>query len=257
MWVDYMINHVVNLGDRVDLIKLPGLEENQTTKQYLSQVLDFIDEDKAKLSMPMENNRVIPLTVGDKYEVCFYTETGLFQCKGSIIDRYKDNNLYILVIQFLSDLEKCQRRQYYRLESIIDIQYRIFSSEETILKQRLLANEFATEEMRANCEAGLEKLENQWSIATVTDISGGGIKFNSVICLEKERKIKIRLPLMLNGDKRELGLIGNVVVSAPIINRKDYFETRVEYVGISLEERETIIKYIFEQERKLLRRGLV
>lgn len=253
-----MVNSIVNLGDRVELIKLPSLEQkNETTKQYLSQILDFIDNDKAKLSMPIENNRVIPLTVGDKYEVCFYASKGLYQCKCEIIDRYKDNNLYILVIQFLSDLDKCQRRQYYRLVNIIDIQYRVFSNEETVLEQRLFANEFATEEMRINCEMGLHKLQNQWKPATITDISGGGVKFNGAIPLEKEKKIKMRIPLTVSGDKRELELIANVVMCNPIMNRKDYFEIRVEYVGISLEERETIIKFIFEQERKLLRRGLV
>lgn len=250
-----MISNIITPGDRVDLVKWSRAEENQLLKQYLSKVMDFIDNDKLKLSMPMENGRVIPLTVGDKYNICFYTETGLFQCKAEIIDRYKDSNLYILVIQILSDLEKCQRRQYYRLESIIEFQYKIFSNEEEILKKRLLLNEFATEEMRLNCEKVLQKLQNAWKPAIITDISGGGIRFNSDMQLDKEKKIKIRLPLIFGGDKREIELLGDVVLSEPIINRRACFETRVEYSEISIEDRETIIKYIFEQERRMLRRG--
>ena len=72
---------------------------------------------------------------GDFYEVCFYTSTGLYQAKLEITDRYKENNIFILVGAFCSDLEKCQRRQYYRLEKIIDIDYRNYTREEEILEK--------------------------------------------------------------------------------------------------------------------------
>ena len=147
-----MKENVINIGDKVEMYRISAqVENNDVRRQYLSRVLDYMEDDQIKLAMPMEGGRMIPLTVGDMYEVCFYTSNGLFQARMEIVDRYKENNIFMLVGEFRSDLEKCQRRQYYRLEKIIDIDYRNYTREEEILERRLQLNDFANEEARLSC----------------------------------------------------------------------------------------------------------
>ena len=126
-----MKEQVIKVGDKIEMYRISAqMDEKEVRRQYISQLLDYMEDDQVKLAMPMEGGRMVPLTVGDMYEVCFYTSGGLFQARLEIVDRYKENNIFLLVGEFRSDLEKCQRRQYYRLEQIIDIDYRTFTKEE-------------------------------------------------------------------------------------------------------------------------------
>ena len=43
---------------------------------------------------------------------------------------------------------------------------------------------------------------------------------------------------------------GKVLKSSPIENREDQFENRIQFVNMVNDDREAIIKYIFEEERK-------
>lgn len=251
-----MVNKVLNIGDKIELFKAEDKEE-ASRKQYLSQLLDFVEEDKVRIAMPIEGGHVIPLTIGDRYELCFYSATGLYQCKAEIMDRYKENNVYLMVVQFLSDLEKCQRRQFYRLEHIMDIQYRLFTTEEERLINRLKMDEFANEEAKINCKKILDGMQKKWITATITDISGGGIRFNSNLQYQKDHQIYMKIPFEMNGTTREYELKGNIVSSEVLLHKKGYFETRVEFIEIDHEQRETIVKFVFEQERRMLRRGIV
>lgn len=250
------MKNVIQIGDKLDLVQVEN-EEGRRKKQYTSQFLDFLENDKAKIAMPMENLKVIPLTVGDKYFLSIHTTSGLFQCQCEIVDRYKEGNVYILVVQFMSALEKCQRRQFYRLESIIDSRYRVFSDEEETLLIKLKNNAFASEAARKACENALEKVKNSWYDATITNISGGGVRFNSKQEIPKEGKIYMNIPIQLNGEELMMELKARIVTTAPVFNRTGLYETRVEFVEIPLDDREDIVKYVFEQERRKIKKGMI
>ena len=251
-----MKEQVINVGDKVEMYRISAQTEvNEVRRQYISQLIDYMEDDKIKLAMPMEGGRIVPLTVGDFYEVCFYTPNGLFQAKLEVTDRYKENNIFLLVAEFRSDLEKCQRRQYYRLEKIIDIDYRNYTREEEILERRLLVNDFANEEARLSCKKILNEVKNRWMFATITDISGGGARFNSSTIHKQGNLLFLRIPITQKGEQKIFELKGEVVNSSILPKRTDYYETRVKFVDIDRDEREQIVRFIFEQERKMLRNG--
>lgn len=250
------VKNIIQIGDKLDLVQVEK-EEGEKKKQYTSQFLDFLEEDKAKIAMPMENLRIIPLTVGDKYSLSFHTASGLFQCDCEIVDRYKEGNVYILVIQFTSAVEKCQRRQFYRLESIIDSRYRVFSDEEERLLLKLKNNEFVSEAARTTYETALEKVQNNWQDATITNISGGGVRFNSKQEVPKEGKIYMKIPIQLNGEDLLMELKARIVATVPVFNRTGLYETRVEFIEIPIDDREDIVKYVFEQERRKIKKGMM
>lgn len=253
-----MKEQVINIGDKVEMYRISAqIDEKEVRRQYISQLLDYMEGDQVKLAMPMEGSRMVPLTVGDLYEVCFYTSKGLFQAQLEIVDRYKENNIFLLVGEFRSDMEKCQRRQYYRLEKIIDINYRNYTREEEILERRLLVNDFANEEARQSCKKILGEVKNKWMVATITDISGGGVRFNSFNLHKKNDLLYLRVPIEQKGETRMFELKGEVVNSDILPKRTDYYETRVKFIDLDRDEREQIVRFVFEQERKMLRRGVM
>lgn len=249
-----MVSNVVTIGDKIDIYRIGDNGEKENKPAYVSQVLDFIDEDKAKIGMPVMEGRVIPLEVEDKYILCFYTMKGLYQCSAVIIDRYKDGNLNLLVVRFLTDVVKFQRRQFYRLECAIEIRCRLVSQLELILEDTIVKNEFQSEKEKLECYDEFNRLKSQWYPAVITDISGGGARFNSACLFRQEDMIKIDIALEISSKIAEYELKSNIISSIPAANRPKVFESRVEFSEITTEERETIIRFVFEEERKKRKR---
>jgi c-di-GMP-binding flagellar brake protein YcgR len=247
-----MISEYLSVGDKLELQKLKTRDNEPISDRiYLSQLLDFLENDKAKIAMPIDKGRIIPLTIGDKYILCFYTSKGLFQCKAVITDRYKSQNVYIHEIQFLSELEKFQRRQFYRLECNLDITYHIITEAEKLLDSQMKEDSFLNETDKAICRDTLDSYRKTWYKGAVTDISGGGARFNSNMLIDQSDPVLLKLNL---DDRKNHIVPVNVISSNKMTNRPDFYEHRVQFNHISIEEREAIIKFIFEQDRRKRRR---
>ena len=81
-------------------------------KKYGSQLLDFDGDRTAKIAMPISEGKVIPLEIDDDYNLCFFTNSGLYQCTARIKKRYTENRMYVMDVIFLTPLKKFQRRKY-------------------------------------------------------------------------------------------------------------------------------------------------
>ena len=143
------------------------------------------------------------------------------------------------------------------MEKIIDIDYRNYTREEEILERRLRMNDFANEEARLSCKKILNEVRSKWLLATITDISGGGARFNSFNLHKKGALLYLRIPISQNEDTKIYELKAEVVKSDILPKRTDFYETRVKFVDIDRDEREQIVRFIFEQERKMLRKGML
>lgn len=225
-------------GTKADLIKIDKKTKLvDKTKTYFSQVLEYDNSEKIELSMPTIRGRVIPLEPGEEYYLCFYTEHGMYQCKGQIITRLKKDNISVLEILFESDLEKIQRRQYYRLECFWEVWYADTKSVEP--KDKI-------EEYDAS--------QLEWIAGMASDVSGGGCRFHSNSELTKDTVILIRLgnPIM---EKLEGKVVqARVISSKELLNKEGMYEHRIEFIDISNSDREKIIRIIFEEERKIRQR---
>ena len=71
---------------------------------------------------------------------------------------------------------------------------------------------------------------------------------------EKNNYIYIRFPVEMNIGNRDIEVVGRVILSLESPNRKDCYDNRIQFKGISHELRETVVKYIFEQQRIIQRK---
>lgn len=239
-----MLSKYVKAGDKLELETLNNLKENSDQgekKNYRSQVYDIISEDQIKIGMPMEQGKVILLPVDGEYNLCFYTQSGLYQCLARVIDRYKSDNIFILVMELTTDIRRYQRREYYRLNCVLDMKARNVSDEEKNAAPYLEQVHFLDTDITFNN-------------GIMVDISGGGARFISKVQYPKGSNIRFVFSLFVNGKLTEYRLLGRVLYSEELASRPGSYEHRIQFINIMNDERESIIKFIFEEERKIRRR---
>lgn len=253
-----MLRDILTVGEKIDVKQLDkdGIPVKATNNAF-SQLFDIIDETTLSIAVPLRNKTLVKLHPGISYQLCFYTIKGLYQCTCTMLKIYKENNANIVMVRLTSELEKFQRRKYYRMEVVHEIVYRVVPPEETILRQKLLHMEAGDSEERTKVLEELHLFVSFWQKAAITDISGGGAKFNSSEQLSHGDRVEINLEIMTNGEINKLLVCGEIIVSEKLINVPGKYEHRMEFVGISHKDRENIIKYIFEQERYRMKNNKV
>ncbi len=244
-----MLSDYVSPGDRLELTSTSFSEDNQKDSEgrpgikghvYYSRVYEIRSDEVLEIEMPVEKEKVMLLPVGDEFDVCFYTSSGLYQCYSVIKDRYKTNNLFILVLELTSGLRKFQRREYYRFNCIVNMQSRKLSDEEQ--------DAFETR--------SVEFLDTDLTLedGVIVDISGGGARFLSNSKYEDDAKILFRFSLTLDDRPQEYSIVGRIIKSNPTERVPDKYENRVKFLSLDGQAREDIIRYIFEEERRIRRR---
>ena len=160
-----MLSTYVVPGTKVEIQAVERVKYNdelESKKIYQSTVYDIISEDRLEIYMPMEKTKLILLSVDAEYDLYFYTASGLYQCFAKVIDRYKTDNQYILLLELTSNLRKFQRREYYRLSCALEMNARSLEKEEI-------------ESIDKKEKYLVPGLPLKRSI--IVDISGGGIRF--------------------------------------------------------------------------------
>ncbi len=234
-----MISNFIEPGNKIEIqmVEPRDNKNNESPKTYISQIQDILSENQLELVMPMEKTKLILLPMDKEYNLVIYSGNNLFQCFARIIDRYKSENIYTLVVELTSNLRKYQRREYYRFSCVLEMNSRNLEKEEVrAIEER---------DPYSNLIPGLPLKRS-----VIVDISGGGLRFLSTHPYEPGSLIYISYNLVLHGKKKEYELVGKVLSSEKQQDRKNTYEHRVQYVDIDVDVREEIIKYIFEEERK-------
>lgn len=238
-----MLSRFVRPGDKVELQEIVQASSNRKEaekKTYYSRVYDIPGEDRMEIVMPMEKTKLLLLQVDEEYDMVLYTENGLYQCFVRILDRYKSNNVVLLLVELTSNLRKFQRREFYRYSCALEMSARPLMEDEI---QRI------EEHGVYNLNPGLPLKRS-----IIVDISGGGLRFMTDQKYEPDSMVYCNYQLILNGQMKEYHLVGKVLKVKESENKPGVYEHRIQYMNINLDEREEIIKYIFQEERKSRKR---
>jgi len=246
-----MLSDIVAVGQTVELQLLndtlpqgeQGEEESpkKEKKIYHTKVFDIISEDRLEMMMPIEKRKLILLPVDGECDLCFYTPKGLYQCFAKVIDRYKSNNIYILVMELTSNLRKHQRREYFRFNCALEMKSRALDEEEVKVIGRGQSYLAQGQPLRRGM---------------IVDISGGGLRFTTDYRYDVESMIYCTYSLTLKDTVKQYHLVGKVLAVKKLENKPGIYEHRVRYVNMDADTREDIIKYIFQEERKQRHRNV-
>lgn len=190
---------------------------------YYSVISDIIDASTFDIAAPIEKGIIIPLEIGKEYECIFITIYGLFRCQVVMEKRYVENNLHFLRMKVITQIAKYQRRGFYRLDVVFDFRY-------------------------------YNQLTNRWKEATTLDISGNGIRCISNEDLSKGTRVLCELKLEI---EKKVYTISNLaeVIDSTVVNLADRrYETRWVFVDIPMNKQDIIIKFIYDEQRRRLKR---
>ena len=240
---------IIEVGNKIDIRIVNQIENAKTTGEpphiYKSQLLDFFENGDIEISMPSENGQIRLLPLGLRYELVFYTKSGLYRGYGEVKERYKTDNRFMLRVALHTPLNKYQRREYYRLNCAMEAAFYIINKEIAMLEH---TDEIETA-LRENEEAAGEKMS-----AYVRDISGGGMRFVTDVELPEDSYILVYIRLGEKAQGAVYPIVGRVISSGKVEDvTPAKYEQRVEFILKDSRVREDIIRFIFKEERKARR----
>lgn len=247
---------VINIGDRIELTHVRSrFRSRLSSRVYGSKLLDYDGKRSAKIAMPIYEGKIIPLQVGDEYDLCFFTTAGLFRCRARVSNRFREGKTHVIMMEFLSLPKKYQRRMFYRLECMEEIRYRVISEQERILMEFI--NSGIEDEGRLQAyQAKLKGFTKEWEDAYLTDVSGGGVRIR-IQCnqeVKPDSYVEVVMVFPIDGKNIRLQCTAKVVATMKNDGEKDTFELRCEFDRIEKEDRELIVKYVFEEQKRRLRK---
>lgn len=243
------MSHLIETGTKLELKKIRHVDAMEEIS-YVSRFLYQKSADEAVIEMPVKGGSLVALEPEELFQVCFYTNKGLYQCQSQVVSRHYEDSLPVAVIKLRSEFEKLQRRQYYRMECLLQMEFRTLTEEEydELLFQKTISVNTPAEK---GFETDGEPVEQvRFYNGVSLDISGGGVRFNSEHAAESGDIIALRIAFASEEARKLQLLFAKVLTVTPVQNRSGMFEHRVEFVSISNAERESIIRYIFLEERK-------
>lgn len=238
-----MLSKYISPGDKLELSAAPGLlrrgiQEERTV--YKSKVYDIVSDDEIRIVMPVEKGKLVLLSMGSEYDLCFYPAGGnMYECTARVGERYKSNNVYMVAMELTGSLRKQQRREFFRFNCVLNMKCgRITDEQAERLRQ----------------EVGVLEKEITLKDGTIVDISGGGVRFTADEAYEKETKLFFLFILMIDGKPRQYNVTGKVIASGEIDGKPGKFGNRAQFTDMEDSDREGIIRYVFEEERKIRRK---
>lgn len=211
-----MINNFVEVGDKIELIKKRRAKKRELP--YYSKIQDIKSNNEIIITAPTENGIIVPLMINSEFYLCIYTSKGLYKCDAEVIGRKREGRLFLATLKIKSNMQKYQRRQYYRLDCVINFKYKLIDSEE-------------------------------WENGIILDISGGGLRFTSNKELNKGNLLACNIELKIEDEIKNINIVGTIIDSSIVEKNTKSYETRIHFDKISNAERELVIRFIFEEER--------
>lgn len=234
-----LMSELARLGDKIDITFL----HQENGKVYKSSIFEFLENNILEICMPTDNGRMVLFNLGMQCDMFFYTQRGMYTCEGKVVSRYKKENFYLLAVKITSEPKRYQRREYYRVDCSLELTY--YKADVTFAELE------ATEDVIAGISEALLQGSMECCEARTMDLSGGGMRFLTKEQLERDSYLVIVIRLTNDRVDNTFHLVARLIDCIPKENAPGYYVARVKFLFKDLQEREQIIRFVFEQDRML------
>lgn len=234
------MDNKIALGNKLDLEKIEtriSADPNKQKTVYSSRVLDESENDKILVAMPIQEGKVIPLSVGQEFFATFYSKSGLLRCQVVITRRFKKGELFLMEIEQKTNLQKVQRREYFRFDCRLPIKYRILEENERKLVERSESYEF-------------DEADVEWKDGIMLDLSGGGIRYVSAFKEIPNSFAQVKFQIEIEEQIETIFAFASLLRSEQNPNNTSIYDNRLFFYKMDKVTREKIIHYIFDAQRK-------
>ncbi|HOM02076.1 MAG TPA: flagellar brake protein [Acetivibrio sp.] len=219
----------LKVGLKLEL-KLQSLDGNGGDSVFVSE-FEWAENDRIiYIAAPIKQGRIYPVGIGQKLEIVFIKDDSLYEFNGKVIGREVRHNISLLRVEITSEIKRIQRRDFFRFDCSIPVSYRIVD------------------------KPGIYDNQRKFTKSYTRDLSGGGV------CIRLKERIEtgqlLRCELSLN-DFNKVSFLGRVVRLTEYDKENDVYkyEIGIKFEEIEEKDRERIISYIFQEQRRLIKKG--
>jgi len=221
----------IGIGTKLELELHSDIEKKR--KRLLVSEFEWHDgNNSAYIAVPIFEGNYFPMHAGTVLNVYFIKNDNLYMFEASVTGRKTEGNISLIRIDLNGNISEIQRRQFFRFDCYVKIKYRRVNS--------------FNEEFNINIP---------YKSTKTRDLSGGGF----CMVLEDKMDLGALLECQLELDEnRTVNFFGNVArVVKFYIDEEIRYDTGVSFTKIKFKDREAIINYIFKEQRKLIKKGLI
>ncbi|WP_432400529.1 flagellar brake protein [Wukongibacter sp. M2B1] len=216
------ISKLLKLGENIEI----EIDNGESFLKMKSTIISVINDNRISIAMPIYKGKIYPIATEEKIDIVFNKmNKGKFYFTGEVVSRMEKDNIKILLVKKISDIKHFQRRDFFRLNIVLNMD--------------------------------LEVIENGSPIKTISaiskDISGGGIRVITKEKLSKHTVVKCIIKL----DNDVVEPFGKVIRCAPQADSIIKYDVGICFTTIDESIRSKIISFIFKNQRKLRKKGLI
>ena len=227
--------HNIKPGDRLEM---RFKREEGVSKIYISQVYEY-EDNSIVVHTPISYGKYVVLPKSEPCSLLFFQDEGMLNFKAEVVNSYIKDNLTLTKLIFTSEAEKMQRREFFRFDCTLPIRFSVINSSPS---EEALGTKAASQTQQSLREG------------IIKDIGGGGLRFVTNAEIDIGDNVKCLLLL----EREYIVVIGKILQKHSFPKSPYKFQYRVIFIGILPEEKDKIVQYVFNQQRKMLvrqRRG--
>ena len=225
----------LQIGTKLEL-ELRDEEGKKLDQSLISEFEWLVDPKTLMIAAPIHEGEIYPLRNGTIINIYFVHKAGkeyeLYSFNAIISGREMSEKIALLKIGVISEIERIQRRQYYRLGCSMPVKFRVVESMSEIVNGSI-----------------------PFRKTIASNLSGGGI------CLLLEDRLEVGKLVeceIATEENKEVRFFGKVIrYDNSQLDGRFKYEAGIAYIKINNNDREAVVKYIFNEQRKLRKKGLI
>lgn len=221
-------NNIVTIGEKVEIVLNFNSHREKT---YFSMIQDILDGDTMIINLPMSKGEVAFLHMEQEIAVNYFRCHGQYYFIATVIERYEKENSHFFKIKKVSETHRLQRRNYYRLAKTMPVRIDLLDKED----------EGSTKTIHGH----------------TCNICGGGLGIIIRQEIPVDTRVKCIFKLKDNENIEKMETKGRVVRCDPLTDRDEGFEVGICFEDMPEGQRDEIVKFIFSEQRRLRRKGLI
>ena len=220
----------LKIGEKLEICLID--KENKNRSPYYSIKLQNIRENGTlEIDLPMFGTQLFSFKVNEMVQVSTTQEDGIYSFNGQIIGKDDKLQIPIMVVKPHTEMTKMQRRTFFRIKCNCNIKYR--SLDQAVINQAV---------------SGFKN-------AIIIDLSGGGM------CILGDQKIEKNILLecvIMLENNQEVTTICKVINSKKDEREQSRnWKSSLMFHTISERSREKVINFVFQEQMKFRRKGLI
>jgi c-di-GMP-binding flagellar brake protein YcgR len=230
--------NVMYPGDKLEMHYINSLNKDLILETL---IYDVLSEDEILIHNPLFEGKLymIPMNI----EITAFTkraDVGVIAFSLQLLKREKQGNVYTIRCKITSELEKQQRRHYYRVKMFTDMEVYCMVDVQGHPVDYYIFDPDTVEEQQVDFKV------------SILDISGGGVGLRSRIDLPIGTYIYGKVQLAT----RVIEVVGVVVRAMPSTKYINEFELGVMFKDLDHESTRIITSYVFKAQQEARRKEL-